>query len=208
MNPLYFRKSKHALDATVKQVMENIKGEGWAVFNEMDLPLKRGKLISIYKHKHLEKFNESDPSFAGFLIHNVTAYRKSNDILAGFQKPVLLKAFAKSQEIQNIAEDTETELTNIINKSTGAGELKPKSVKLYSTMTCPYCKMEQSWLESNKVKHEMVFVDLNPKEAQAMVDKTGQMGVPVTEITYEDADSEYVVGFDKPKLAQLLNIGL
>lgn len=208
MKPLYFRKSKHTLDTTIKNVLNSAKEAGWTLFSELELPLKRGKLIYVYKRGHLEKFNEMDPSLSGFVIHNITVFRKGNDIMAGFQKPVLLNALTRAQEVQEIAEKTDKELTAIINKSTGAGELKPKSVKLYSTMTCPYCKMEQAWLESNKVKHEMVFVDLNPKEAQAMVDKTGQMGVPVTEIMYDESESEYVVGFDKPKLAQLLNLGL
>ncbi len=37
-----------------------------------------------------------------------------------------------------------------------------------------------------------------------MVRKTGQMGVPVTEVQYADADSEFVIGFDKDRLTSLL----
>ncbi len=181
------------------------KEAGWTILSELDLPLKRGKLISFYRPKHLEELNESDPAIAGFAINTISIYRKGNDIFAGFQKPVLLNALAGNQGTQAVSEETDKEFTAMINKATGAGELKIESVKLYSTMTCPYCKMEQSWLEGKKIKHEMVFVDLNPKEAQAMVEKTGQMGVPVTEIIYEEGDPEYVIGFDKPKLAQLLN---
>lgn len=206
MKPLYFRKSKHTLDATKKNVLSSLKESGWTLCSELELPLKRGELIYVYKREHLEKFNEMDPSLSGFVIHNITVFRKGNDIMAGFQKPVLLNALTGAQEVQEIAEKTDKELTAIINKSTGAGELKVESVKLYSTMTCPYCKMEQAWLTSKKIKHEMVFVDLNHKEAQAMVEKTGQMGVPVTEINYEEGDTEYVIGFDKQKLAQLLNV--
>lgn len=36
MNPLYFRKSKHALDATVKHILKNIKGAGWNILNDTD----------------------------------------------------------------------------------------------------------------------------------------------------------------------------
>lgn len=84
--------------------------------------------------------------------------------------------------------------------------MKLEYVKLYSTTTCPYCKMEKSWLESNGVKHDVVMVDLNQKEAEAMVLKTGQMGVPVTEIGFKDGEAQYIVGFDKPKLAALLGV--
>ncbi|GIW61667.1 MAG: hypothetical protein KatS3mg089_0519 [Patescibacteria group bacterium] len=39
-----------------------------------------------------------------------------------------------------------------------------------------------------------------------MVLKTGQMGVPVTEIQFEDSNPEYIVGFDVPRLSQVLGI--
>lgn len=81
---------------------------------------------------------------------------------------------------------------------------KAKKVKLYSTRTCPYCMMEKDWLEKEKIDHEVVFVDSNREEAMNMVQKTGQMGVPVTEIKYEDGREEFVVGFDKPTLEYYL----
>ena len=84
--------------------------------------------------------------------------------------------------------------------------MKPKKIKLYATMSCPYCKMEHTWLDGNKIQHELVFVDLNPMEAQKMVEKTGQMGVPVTEVQYESKNPEYIVGFDKSRLTQLLGL--
>ncbi len=82
--------------------------------------------------------------------------------------------------------------------------MKSVSVKLYSTMSCPYCKMEKAWLENEKINHEVVYVDLNRSEAMNMIQKTGQMGVPVTEITDENGKIEFVVGFDKPRLEQIL----
>lgn len=81
-----------------------------------------------------------------------------------------------------------------------------KDVIVYATLSCPYCKMEDTWLDKQGIDHKLVFVDLSPKDAQAMVKKTGQMGVPVTEITYQDMSSEYVVGFDQQKLTQILGV--
>lgn len=40
-------------------------------------------------------------------------------------------------------------------------------------------------MRPKKIKHDLIFVDLNPLAAQKMVEKTGQMGVPVTEIEFE-----------------------
>lgn len=80
-----------------------------------------------------------------------------------------------------------------------------KEIKLYATFTCPYCKMEKDWLEENNIKHKVIMVDINPYEAQKMVEKTGQMGVPVTEIEYISGESEYVIGFDKSRLSSVFN---
>ncbi len=82
--------------------------------------------------------------------------------------------------------------------------MKKVSVKLYSTRTCPYCSMEKAWLEKEKIDHEVIYVDSNQEEAMKMVQKTGQMGVPVTEIKFENGREEYVIGFDKPTLEYYL----
>jgi len=66
--------------------------------------------------------------------------------------------------------------------------------------------MIADWLESKHITYEKVLVDQDQKAAQDMVQKTGQMGVPVTEIAYPDRKSEFVVGFDQPQLAYMLGI--
>lgn len=81
-----------------------------------------------------------------------------------------------------------------------------KKVKLYSTTTCPYCIMEKLWLDLNKISHEVIYVDHDQTAAQKMVQETGQMGVPVTEIQYTEGESKYVIGFDRNKLASILDI--
>lgn len=65
-------------------------------------------------------------------------------------------------------------------------------VKLYSTPTCPYCRMAKDWLEEQKVPFTVVDVSEDAKAAQEMVDKSGQMGVPVMEV-----ESTIIVGFDR-----------
>lgn len=84
--------------------------------------------------------------------------------------------------------------------------MKPASIKLYSTTTCPYCIMEKSWLDGEKIKHEVVYVDRDRMQAIEMVRKTGQMGVPVTSIKYENGQEEFIVGFDKSRLSKVLGI--
>ena len=79
-------------------------------------------------------------------------------------------------------------------------------VKMYTTTTCPYCKMEKEYLDSKGIKYENFFVDQNPDKAQEMMDESGQMGVPFTEITKDDGTEEKILGFDKGKLNKALGI--
>ena len=55
-------------------------------------------------------------------------------------------------------------------------------VKLYSTPTCPYCRMAKDFLDEQKVEVKVVDVSENVEAAREMVDKSGQMGVPVMEV--------------------------
>ena len=59
----------------------------------------------------------------------------------------------------------------------------------------------KSFLKEHNIEFEEIDVSQNQEEARAMVEKTGQMGVPVLE-----KDGQFVVGFDKEKICELLNI--
>ncbi|MEJ5187119.1 MAG: glutaredoxin domain-containing protein [Candidatus Geothermincolales bacterium] len=65
-------------------------------------------------------------------------------------------------------------------------------VRLYSTPTCPYCRIAKSYLEEQGVDFEVVDVSRDEKAALEMVDKSGQMGVPVLEV-----GDTIIVGFDR-----------
>lgn len=79
-------------------------------------------------------------------------------------------------------------------------------VLIYSTKTCPFCKMEKEYLTGKGVAFENIFVDEDEKKAEEMIQKSGQMGVPVTIITGDDGKEEVLVGFDKEKLNSALGI--
>jgi len=74
-------------------------------------------------------------------------------------------------------------------------------IKVYSTPTCPYCVMVKKFLAENNIEFEDIDVSVNQTAAQEMVNKSGQMGVPVLEI-----NGQMVVGFDKAKIKKLLGI--
>ncbi|MFH2105192.1 MAG: glutaredoxin domain-containing protein [Parcubacteria group bacterium] len=76
----------------------------------------------------------------------------------------------------------------------------PKVI-VYSTPTCPYCTMAKDYLKDNKVSFTEKDVAADEAARNEMVEKSDQMGVPVI-----DVDGEIVTGFDKEKLAKLLNL--
>jgi len=74
-------------------------------------------------------------------------------------------------------------------------------VIVYSTSVCPYCDFAKQFLKDNNIEFEEIDVAQNQEKAQEMIDKSGQMGVPVIEV-----DGQIVIGFNKEKLKQLLGL--
>ena len=79
-------------------------------------------------------------------------------------------------------------------------------IKVYSTPTCVYCNMLKGFLTDNKIEFENIDVSTDQKAGQEMIEKSGQMGVPVSIITTDDNKEEVIIGFDKAKISQLLGI--
>ena len=75
------------------------------------------------------------------------------------------------------------------------------NVKVYSTPTCPYCIQLKGFLDDNSIKYENIDVSKDQLGAQEMTDKSGQMGVPVTDI-----DGTIIVGFSKDELKTALKL--
>ncbi|NJO87968.1 MAG: NrdH-redoxin [Chloroflexia bacterium] len=76
-----------------------------------------------------------------------------------------------------------------------------KNVVVYTTPTCSWCNTLKSYLRKNSIPFKEVDVSKDESAAQRMVQKSGQQGVPQTEI-----NGRIVVGFDKTKINQLLEI--
>ena len=76
-----------------------------------------------------------------------------------------------------------------------------KKVTVYSTPTCPYCVRAKDFLKEKGVAFEDVDVSLDHARAMEMVNKSGQMGVPVI-----DVGGDIVIGFRPDVLANLLSV--
>ncbi len=75
------------------------------------------------------------------------------------------------------------------------------SIKIYTTPTCAYCKMAKEYFKSKGLEYEEYNVVVDIAKQKEMIDKTGQFGVPVI-----DVDGKIVIGFDRAKINELLNI--
>ena len=76
-----------------------------------------------------------------------------------------------------------------------------KTVKVYSTPTCPYCIRAKQFLRDNNIVFEDIDVSVDHAAGEEMIRKSGQMGVPVLDI-----DGQIIVGFDKEKIKEALGL--
>jgi len=76
-----------------------------------------------------------------------------------------------------------------------------KKVIMYSTPTCHFCNMAKDFFDENKIKYTVLDVSSDLEKRKEMIDKTGQMGVPVILI-----DDEIVVGFDEEKVREKMGM--
>ncbi|HOK99320.1 MAG TPA: thioredoxin family protein [Bacteroidales bacterium] len=78
---------------------------------------------------------------------------------------------------------------------------EPKRVTVYSTPTCPWCNTLKAWLRKNGIPFTDVDVSRDENAARELVRRSGQQGVPQTDI-----NGQIVVGFNQQKLKELLEI--
>lgn len=81
------------------------------------------------------------------------------------------------------------------------GEVPQKRVIVYSTPSCSWCTKIKNYLKEKNIRYTNVDVSKDQRKMDELVKKSGQMGVPQTEI-----GNTIVVGFDKAKINKLLNI--
>jgi len=74
-------------------------------------------------------------------------------------------------------------------------------VRVFNTKFCPYCVTLKQFLKENNIVFEDIDVSENKQALDEMIQKSGQMGVPVIEI-----DGQMIVGFEKEKISKLLEI--
>ena len=76
------------------------------------------------------------------------------------------------------------------------------NVKVYSTPTCPWCMKLKAWMKEKSIEFENIDVSADQEAAQKMIEKSGQMGVPQTEI-----NGKMIVGFNTDAIEAELKAG-
>ncbi len=74
-------------------------------------------------------------------------------------------------------------------------------VIIYSTPNCPWCARTKQYLKEHNIPFIDYDVSTNREKAEEMIQKSGQMGVPVIDI-----DGVIIVGFDKPRIDLMLDL--
>ncbi|MCH7641491.1 glutaredoxin family protein [Patescibacteria group bacterium] len=81
------------------------------------------------------------------------------------------------------------------------------TVTVYSTTTCPYCKMLKKYLEEKGVKYTEKLVDQDDVAREAMIKESGGfLGVPFTVVVKDDGSKDDIIGFDKGKVNSVLGL--
>lgn len=79
-------------------------------------------------------------------------------------------------------------------------------ITIYSTATCGYCRMLKSYLQSKDIAYEEKHADQDPDLARELYEKSGQLGVPFTVIQDDNGKEEKILGFDRPRIDQVLGL--
>jgi len=76
-----------------------------------------------------------------------------------------------------------------------------KKVSIYSTPTCPFCHQAKDYLTAKKIAFTNHDVSADKDKAQEMIDKSGQIGVPVLDI-----EGKIIIGFDRAAIDKELGL--
>ena len=75
-----------------------------------------------------------------------------------------------------------------------------KKIEMYTSDTCPNCTKLKEYLNQNNIEYIEYNISKSSEHKRNLI-KEGFLSVPVRKI-----DEDYVLGFDVPRIKQLLNI--
>lgn len=104
------------------------------------------------------------------------------------------------QQLQELKQKFEPQQTQQPKPQSQPSEKKQPKIKIYTTPTCPYCRMAKDYFRQKNLVYEEFDVSKNEHALNEMVHISGQMSVPVIVI------GKYVIlGFDAQTIERILN---
>jgi glutaredoxin len=95
----------------------------------------------------------------------------------------------------------------VLLKTTSLGEVIYMQVTVYTTVTCPYCKMLKDYLDSKGISYTEKLVDQDDAAREEMSGVSGGfLGVPFTLVVKDDGTKGTIIGFDKNRVNEILKI--
>ena len=80
-------------------------------------------------------------------------------------------------------------------------------VIVYTTTTCPYCKMLKDYLSEKKISYTEKLVDQDDLAREEMANVSGGfLGVPFSLVVKDDGSKNTIIGFDKNRVNEILGI--
>jgi glutaredoxin 3 len=146
-----------------------------------------------------------DPKFLGLLPCSAIIIEKDDKVMVGAGTPTLLGQVVYTEKIQQLVEAAEAAIRSMVENAAGVEPLKSKQIILYSSHTCPFCVMEKTWLDQQKTPYNLIYVEDDQKAAISLVQRSGQTSVPMTEVVYDNDETEFIVGFDRAKLEKIVS---
>lgn len=167
---------------------------------------KKGSETSECSYNNISKALEKVKEDVNVLVADVTKVRDIHKNYEVTTAPTLLvfegKTFVKTVKGCNDVDFYISLFESALYTAKNNGDGKPaKRVTVYSTPTCTWCNALKTHLRKNGIRFTDIDVSKDQKAAEAMVRKSGQQGVPQTDI-----NGEIIVGFDKKRINELLGI--
>lgn len=73
-------------------------------------------------------------------------------------------------------------------------------IKIFSSDSCGYCTKLKAYLDSRRVRYDVIDVEESRENYDRLIEASGQTGIPVAVFD----GGEVVIGFDKPKIDAIL----
>ncbi len=165
---------------------------------------KKGSEISDCAYRNISEAAKGTKELHLF-VADVSNVRDIHDKYSVTSVPTLL-VFEKGQMINTIKGCHDNNYFKSIFESLvpqlyGAENRSRKNVVVYSTPACSWCSTLKTHLRKNGISFRDVDVSRDQRAAEELVRRSGQQGVPQTDI-----DGQIIVGFDRERINKLLGI--